>query len=437
MANIITVNVSQQLASTPITLQKTGAFVSQGGTSGAAGTTTLLTQEADLVAILRASLAITALAWASSVVTVTTAAAHGIPAGDTIQGVIAGALPSAYDGTFPCTYVSPTSFTYPLTSNPGSETTFGTFTLGAVSELSAMGSTFFGQGTGQAVYVLELGPGTPAQGVTALTAYLLSPTPVVFYSYLIPREWDTETSAPTLFRQYDATTAKTYFYVTTTAATYSAWNTIPTKSVQLWLQDPSAPVTEFTAAAAFQVTLSSNPGPANLTAPLANRFLFGVTPYTITPTQFTTFRAAGLNWVGTGAEGGLSALTITNGQMGDLKPWNYWFSVDWMIVNQVQGLAAEVINGANNPLNPLYYNQPGVNRLQKKSQSIVQSGINFGLVLATPKPIVTAIDFLTYVEENPDDYAAGEYAGLGLEFTPARGFTHITLNMVVTDIVTG
>lgn len=433
---IITVNVSQQLASTPITLQKTGAFVSQGGTTTAAGTTTLITQEADLAAVLRSSLAITALAWASSVVTVTTAAAHGIPAGDTVQGVVSGAVPSAYDGTFPCTYVSPTSFTYPLVSNPGSETTLGTFTLGAVGELQAMGTTFFGQGGGQAVYVLELGPGTPAQGVTALTAYLLAPTKT-FYSYLIPREWDTETTAPSLFRLYDATTAKTYFYVTTTPATYSAWTTIPTKSVQLWLQEPTAPATEFTAAAAFQVTLSANPGPANLTAPLANRFLFGVTPLVITPPNFTTYRAAGLNWVGTGAEGGISALTITNGQMGDLKPWNYWFSVDWMIVNQVQGLAAEVINGANNSLNPLYYNQPGINRLQKKSQSIVQSGINFGLVLATPKPVVTAVDFLTYVADNPDDYAAGEYAGLGLTFTPARGFTNITLNMVVTDIVTG
>src|ERR1700750_48046 len=134
MANIITVNVSQQLASTPITLQKTGAFVSQGGTSSAPDPTTLVTQLADLTAILRASLAITALAWASSVVTVTTAAAHGIPAGDTVQGTITGALPSAYDGTFACTYVSPTTFTYPLVSNPGAETAFGTFTLGAVSE---------------------------------------------------------------------------------------------------------------------------------------------------------------------------------------------------------------------------------------------------------------------------------------------------------------
>jgi len=435
--NIITVNVSQQLASTPITLQQTGAFVSQGGTTGAANSVTLITQLADLTAILRPSLAITSIVWASSVVTVVTSAAHGIPAGDTVQGTIAGVVPSGFDGTFACTYVSSTSFTYPLASNPGAESTLGTFTLGAVAELNAMGSTFFGQGAGQAVYVLELGPGTPAEGVTALTAYLANPTPTVFYSYLLPREWDTEASAPTMARQFDATTAKTYFYVTTTGATYSAWTTIPTKSVQLWLQDPSAPATEFTAAAAFQVTLSSNPGPANLTAPLANRFLFGVTPYTITPSNFTTYRAAGLNWVGTGAEGGLSALTITNGQMGDLKPWNYWFSVDWMIVNQVQGLAAEVINGANNPLNPLYYNQPGINRLQKKSQSIVQSGINFGLVLATPKPVVTAVDFLTYTAENPDDYEAGEYAGLGLTFTPARGFTNITLNMVVTDIVTG
>lgn len=435
--NIVTVDVSQQLASAPITLQRTGAFVSQGGTTLTAGSISLLTEEADLVALLRASIAVSAIAWASSVVTVTTAAAHGIPAGDTVQGTIAGASPSAYDGTFPCTYVSSTSFTYPLASNPGSESTLGTFTLGAVSELSAMGTTFFAQGDNQSVYVLELGPGTPAQGVTALAAYLLNPSPKTFYSYLIPKEWDTETSAPTLFRQYDATTAKTYFFVSTTASTYSAWTTIPTKAVFLVIPEPTAPASEFSAAAMFYVTLAANPGPVNLVAPLALRFLSGVTPLVITPPNFTTFRAAGLNWVGTGAEGGISALLIVNGQMGDLKPWNYWYSVDWMITQSQQALAAAVINGANNPTNPLYYNQQGINTLQRVEQSVVSNGVAFGLVLGSPKPTVTAVDFLTYVAENPDDYAAGEYAGLALTFTPARGFTNITLQLVVTDVVTG
>lgn len=435
--NIVVVNVSQQLASAPSMLQQTGAFVSQGGTTLTAGTTRLLTSLADLTGIARPAVALASLAWASGTATATTSAAHGIPAGSTVQGVVTGVTPSAYDGTFACTYVSPTSFTYPLASNPGAESVLGMFHLQAVDEVTAMATTFFAQGANQSVYVLELGPGTPAAGVTALSTYLGNPSPVIFYAYLIPRTWDTEASAPTLFRQYDSTTSKTYFYVTTTRSTFTPWTTIPTKSAWLQLQDESAPVSEFSAAAPFQVALSANPGPVNLVAPMALRYVTGVTPYTITPGDFTTFRAAGLNWIGTGAEGGISNLLIQNGQFGDLRPWNYWYSVDWMIIQQSRGLAAEVINGSNDPTNPLYYNQPGINRLQKKSQSIVGSGVAFGMVLGTPKPTVTAIDFLTYVEENPDDYAAGLYAGLALKFTPARGFTQITINLVVTDIVTG
>ena len=49
---IVNVVVTQQVASAPNQLQQTGAFVSQGGTTLAAGTTQLLTQLSDLTSIL-------------------------------------------------------------------------------------------------------------------------------------------------------------------------------------------------------------------------------------------------------------------------------------------------------------------------------------------------------------------------------------------------
>ncbi len=429
---IVIVNVSQQIASAPNLLQRTGAFVSQGGTTLAAGTTQLLTEKSDLTDILRPSVAIASISWTSSVVTVQTSAAHGIPTGKVVQGTIAGVAPVGYNGTFACTGVDATHFTYPLVSNPGAETALGTFTLGAVAELASMGNTFFGQGNSQAVYVLELGVGTAADGVTALAAYLLAPT-TVFYSYLLPREWDTETSAPTLFRQYESTTSKVYFYVTTTVDTYTAWTSLPTKSVFLGLESPDAPDAEFSLAADFYATLSANPGPASKVPPLAWRYVYGVTPLVLTPTQQTTYKAAGLNWITTGAEGGISQFTIANGQYGDKRPWNYWYAVDWVIVTISEALAAVVINGSNSVINPLYYNQPGINQLQKTAQSDMNSGVAFGLILG---PVtVDAVPFATYVAENPNDYAAGLYAGLSATFTPARGFDQIMVNLVVSDIV--
>jgi hypothetical protein len=433
--NIVVVNVSEQIASTPSTLQKTGAFVSQGGTTLAAGTSALITQMADLTAILQPSVAITSISWTSGTVTVQTSAAHRIPAGAPVQGVIANVVPSGYNGVFACTEVDPTHFTYPLASNPGVETTLGTFQLESVSELVAMGDTFFAQGSNQAVYVLELGPGGTAAGVTALGTYLANPT-LPFYSYLIPQTWDTENSAPTLFRQYDNPTAKTYFFVTTTTGTYSPWTTTPTKSVFLVLESPSAPATEFSAAAIFQATLQTDPGPVSLVAPLSFRYLFGVTAYSsLTQSQITTLTAAGLNWVGTGAEGGISNTLVINGQFGDLNPWNYWYSVDWMIIQQDLALSGAVINGSNNPTNPLYYNQQGINRLLKVAQQVTNNGIAFGLVLAPAT--VTAVPFATYIAEEPGDYAIGKYAGLALSFTPARGFKQIVVNLTVSNIAAG
>lgn len=432
--NIVDCEVFQQVAPAPNLLQNAGAFISQGGTTTTAGTITLLTQEADLTGILKSDLTITSIVWASSVVTVVTAAAHGIPAGDTLQGVISGSTPSGYDGTFPCTYVSSTSFTYPLASNPGTETTPGFFSLAAVGELTAMGDTFFGQGNVQSVYVLELGPGTPAAGVTALSAYILNPT-IRFYAYLVPMEWDTEPTAVTLAKQYDSDTAQLYFYVTTTLATYSAWSAQPIKSVAWYMQSPSAASSEFSTAAEFYVALATSPSSTQLVAPMANRFVAAVTPYlTLTGPQIATATAAGGNWIGTGAQGGISNTLIVNGQYGDLNPWNYWYAADWTQIQAALALANEVINGAQTGPNPLYFDQPGINRLQKRAQAVIANGISFGMLNAGAT--VTAVPFSTYVAQNPSDYAIGRYAGLAVTITPKRGFTKLVFTIVVTNIPT-
>jgi hypothetical protein len=52
---IVQVNVSQTLAAAPNQLQRTGAMISQGGTTLTAGTYGLLTQTADLTPLLPAA----------------------------------------------------------------------------------------------------------------------------------------------------------------------------------------------------------------------------------------------------------------------------------------------------------------------------------------------------------------------------------------------
>ena len=159
---------------------------------------------------------------------------------------------------------------------------------------------------------------------------------------------------------------------------------------------------------------------------------YGVTPYVLTNSLQTTLKAAGVNWVGTGAQGGISNTLVLWGTTMDVNPWNYWYSVDWTAINVAEFLAAAVINGSNSPTNPLYYNQAGINTLQKVAQATVNNGISFGLILSPAK--VVAVPFSTYVKQHPGDYSTGTYNGLSCTFVPLRGFESITIYLTASNI---
>lgn len=433
MANtIVTVNVSQVIAPTPSDLQAKGALVTVGGSTEAAGSLTLVTELAELTAIVRQPAANTSLSWTTGTVTVTTAAAHGLPVGDDIYITIAGVAPTAYNGTYLATITATDEFTYALVSDPGSETVPGTYVPAAAAELTAMGTTFFAQGSSQAVYVLELGAQETVNAVADLATYLTD-NPNTLYSYLVPRDFADEATYVTLVGLYTGTTKKTYFFTTVTTMNYADF--VDTKSVVAMVEAPDIPATEFSLAAMFYHTLNYAPSTSNKVPPTAFAYLFGVTAYPTAGNSalLATLKAAGVNVVGTGAEGGISNKVLFWGTTMDVRDFTYWYAVDWVQINLQIDLANEIINGSNNPLAPLYYNQDGINRLQARAQGTVNRGITFGMVLG-PAP-VAAVGFVTYVADNPSDYPAGIYNGLSCTLTPARGFTSITFNLVVSDFV--
>lgn len=425
---IVTVNVTQTIAPAPSQLQRTGALVSQGATTLTPGTSSLLTQYSDLTSILAGSISITTMTWASSVVSVITATPHGIPSGDTILGLITGVTPVAYNGTFQITSTGTNTFTYPLVAGPGVVTIQGVYTNESVQDLVAMATTFFAQGSQNSVYVLELGVGTAAEGVVALGAYIIDPT-VVFYGYCLTTELSGESTMVALANEYAATTSQVYFWVTETIGDYGLFSDI--KSVISMCQDVTAPVTEWSIAAMFWNALNYNPQDTNKVAPMAFQYLRGVTAFTGKQAQQQALKTANVNYVGTGAEGGISNTLVLWGVNSDGNDFTYWYSVDWVQININRSISAAIINGSNNPINPLYYNQAGINTLQKVAQGTINSGIAFGLVLAPST--VYAVTFNTYITNNPGDYALGKYAGLSVTYTPARGFIQIIFNVNVSS----
>jgi hypothetical protein len=456
MPNIVIVNVSQLVAPTPNKLQQTGAFVSQGGTINAPGTISLLTQLSDLTPIINGAHALSGITWASSVATVTTGAPHGFTIADTLLITIVGASPTGYNGTYTATITGASTFTYPLIVNPGSPDSVGSYTVEDVAELNAMATTFFAQGSSQSVYVLELGPGNAADGVTYLTNWITN-TPQFFYLYLVPRAWASASTYWTMVANFESPTSKTYFFTTMTASNYTNFTALM-KSVVGLIEAPGIPTTEFSLAAPFWVVLHQLPSTTNKVTPFAYSFLFGVTPY---PTMsnsalLATWALANVNVVGTGAEGGISGAILSYGTTMDGNDFTYWYSVDWVQINVDLNVSNAIINGSNNPVNPLYYNQAGINVLESVIASTMNSAVTFGLALfpsiqvSLDGPIlsqalfnntyagftiVNAVPFITYSVENPSDYKIGRYAGFSVTYTPARGFRQIVFNLVVSQFV--
>ncbi len=89
---------------------------------------------AQIPAIPNLSSSITAASWSSNSVTITTAAANNFSVGQTV--VISGMAPSGYNGTFTvASVISSTQFTYSLSNNPGTATSFGMATLNLATGL--------------------------------------------------------------------------------------------------------------------------------------------------------------------------------------------------------------------------------------------------------------------------------------------------------------
>ena len=551
--SIVQVNVTQQQAPAPATLQSTGAFVSQGGTVLSAGASALLTQLSDLTALLRGAVSLTAQTWSGGVVTATVSGGHGLISGEQVLLTLAGALPAGYNGVFLATVTSTTQFTYPVAvtlTSPASP--LGVFSPEDVGELTAMATSFYANGGAQSVYVLELGDVDTTDAVAVLSAYLVANPNTAYrpgdsgyyYGFLVPRSWDGNAAFLTLLASYESTTAATYFWVTTNLANYQNYTTLM-KDVIAWIEAPAygvwpanvltssvysgnqvtfttttahgvavgqwfrilgctpagyngfylalvgttastlvaaqpvalgtisvegslqaslfastgVPSTEFTAAAGFQAALSYAPSPSNKVTPYEYTELSGVTPF---PTKgnsalLSTLKTANINVVITGAEGGITNAIIQGGRTADGRDLTYWYSVDWANINSHIDLANEIINGSNNPANPLYYDQNGINRLQDRIVGRMNSAIAVGLAATSVKRtslnasdfvqaldagiydgfiVVNAIPFLDYVAVNPSDFRIGHYAGLTAEYIPNRGFDTITFNLQVTDLIT-
>ena len=461
--SIVNINISITNPPRPSQLLKSGALISIGGTTLTPGSYEPLTSKDDLKAITSPPKSIASIAWATDVVTVTLSAEHGWANGSEVPLVISGVAPAGFNGAYTATVTGNKVFTYALNSDPGTATAMGTVLSVASGEVQQMNTTYWAQGSSRAVYVLELGELGVEAAVAALATFITEDTALgntyqKIFSYLVPREWDTEASFKTLANNYTSPGSLVKFFVTTTISSYEAWASGEYPNVFAGVEAPAIGATEFSIAAPFQSSLANDPGSSNMVPPMAYRFMYGVTDYPPAGngTLLKTLQDNNINYIGTAAEGGLSNKMLVAGHMLDGMPFNYWYSVAWCAINLEMDLANEVINGSNTTVNPLYYEQQGIARLQRRALKTLRSGISYGLILGqvidvqlaqsafneefekgtyAGNAVINAVPFTSYTSLHPSDYAEGKYGGLSAVVTPKRGFESITFNLNVTNFV--
>lgn len=442
--NIVTINVSQTIGATPSNLQQMSAILSFGGTSQAAGTPILLTRAAELDQLVTNAIGTLEAEENSfgSTFTLTLPDGEAInrSPGAQVQITITGCLPMAWNGTYQATVVDSGTLTYDVAGSSlvSAPSTVGQFTVGDSADLITAVDTFFAQGSSVGTYVLELGyqgdASAPdgmalAQQITALQNYVDDPEKQ-FYAYLVPAAWAGNENFITMTKLYTANSAKVYFFVLEPTPETTNYITpyAGIKSV-IAVADDSYPATNAAAAMMWNL-VSASPSPISKVAPMAFRYLQAVSANSAKQSILTTMVSQNINYVDTGAEGGMSNTILVNGVSSDGNDLTYWYSVDWVQINMDMALANEIINGSNNPINPLYFDQDGIDRLQQRAQSIFNTGVSYGLV--NGNPAVSAISFRDYNALNPNDYGTGRYAGLSATYTPMRGFVEIIFNINVT-----
>jgi hypothetical protein len=434
--NIVTVNVSQTIGATPSNLQQMSAIISVGSTLQKPGVPVLITQDSEITDLVKNAIGSLEAEAASFGADVTLTLPDGVvierEIGSEIEITVSGCSPVKWNGVYTATLTEPDTLTWvSLEDLSGEPTTLGTFAMAGSDDLVTAVNTFFAQGNSVGTYLLELGylGGVVKAEVAALKTYMEEPLKA-FYAYLVPATWDKDPDFITLTKLYTANEAKQYFFVLTDVPTDSNYLT-PYDNIKsvIAVNDDTYPTTNAAASVMWNL-VSASPSEINKVPPMAFRFLQAVNANQAKASILATMTKQNINYVGTGAEGGIANTILIKGVTSDGNDMTYWYSVDWVQINVDMMLANAVINGSNNPINPLYYDQDGIDRLQLVAQGVFNTGTSYGLVNGSP--VVNAISFKTYTKDNPNDYKIGRYAGLSATYTPMRGFTEIIFNINVT-----
>lgn len=292
---------------------------------------------------------------------------------------------------------------------------------------------FFDNCTNNGVTVFSAASG--ATGVADFTTWFTANRTAAYF-VLVPADWYALDEFATLVGSYKGDTDQVYFFVLIsdfTASGYatSDWvaNSLGLKSVMGFMQNPEA-TDERPDAAAFGAAASyGNFSTSNQMTPLRCTFVENQTEYDVSSTLSTLAQTYNLNWIDSSLNtAGFDAQIIANGVFGNGKNFSYWYGIDWCQENLPLALNAALINGANDPSNPLFYNQNGIDRLKSVIVGVLNEALSYSLISDYS---VTATAFS---DLSDSVVASGIYSGFAIKVRVQNEFKKLNIGINFTEL---
>lgn len=134
---------------------------------------------------------------------------------------------------------------------------------------------------------------------------------------------------------------------------------------------------------------------------------------------------------------------LMNGRYGDTYSIDYRYQWDLTSFTVAASLKQLILNGVNNPIYVIRYNQDGIDILKSRVKSVLNQMISQGCVTEYAEGIesatnqlvnvgeISAIDFRSYIRSNPEDYENEIYRGISFYLRIGKYIRQVIMNVTL------
>ena len=280
--------------------------------------------------------------------------------------------------------------------------------------------------------------------LTALDEYLTN-TAMPSYIHYLPQQMlrDSRISSM-IYQKYQDLQAKTYFFINANNDADFENNQIfknakDSKCVAVFFDNTLENYNLAASVAGLFASYKFDISDTNPSSPFNYKAILGVKYQCLIQSLQQNLIQKSLNFMATLANNSV----LLNGRYTDSFPIEYryqWDLVSFEVENALQTL---ILNGVNNPIYIVKYNQDGIDTIRSNIKATLNRMINWGCVTDFSARInsatgdmenigdITAIDFNSYVSANPTDYENEIYAGISFYLRIGRYIRQVILSITL------